>query len=68
MDTFSTKHCANITFPGTTNPERIVVFFYTEIPCDKLKKYENIEVPEAEIACSGIIPGLYVYNDIITEE
>ena len=47
MDSFQTPNLIPMTFPGSSNPDRMVVFFYSHLACDKLKKYENIEVPEA---------------------
>jgi alkylated DNA repair protein alkB family protein 8 len=45
-----------------------VVFFYTPLKCQDLKKSVNIEIPEAQIAKTGSIPGLYVFDNIITDE
>jgi len=55
-------------FDGSDNPNRTVVFFYTPLECKELKKNEKNEVPDAMVATSNAIPGLYVYDDIITEE
>ena len=48
--------------------DRTVVFFYTPLKCSELKKSVNIEVPISEIASSGSIPGLYIYDNFISEE
>lgn len=45
-----------------------MVFFYTPLKCGELKKSVNVEVPISEIAKSGSIPGLYIYDNFITEE
>lgn len=44
------------------------MFFYTPLIVTELKKNEKNEVPDAEIAKTGSIPGLFVYDDIINEE
>ena len=68
MNSLDPENCANITFNSSDNPNRTVVFFYTPLACKDLKKNEKNEVPEAEVAKTNSIPGLYVYDDIITEE
>jgi len=44
------------------------VFFYTPLKLSELKKSENIEISMAPMAKTGLIPGLYVWDDFITEE
>ena len=61
-------NCANITFPESQNPDRTVVFFYTPLKLSDLKKSESIEISTAPMAKTGIIPGLYVWDDFITIE
>jgi alkylated DNA repair protein alkB family protein 8 len=68
MESFEIKNCLNLKFEGSGNPDRTVVFYYTPFQCQELKKAENIEVPEAHTAKTGSIPGLYVYDNIISEE
>lgn len=61
-------NCANISFPGSQNPERTVVFFYTPMTLDMSKQSANVEIALAKNAETGSIPGLYVYHDVITPE
>lgn len=68
MDSFEIENCLNLRFEGSGNPDRTVVFYYTTYACMQLKKSENIDIQEAEVAKTNSIPGLYVYNDIITEQ
>jgi len=67
-EAMDSPNCANITFPDSQNPDRTVVFFYTPLKLSDLKKSENIEISMAPMAKTGIIPGLYVWDDFITEE
>ena len=67
MNSFDLENCANISFEGSDNPTRTVVFFYTPLACKDLKKNEKNEVPDAEVAKTNSIPGLYVYDEIISE-
>ena len=70
-EVMDTPNCANIKFPETeniANTDRVVVFFYTPLKANELKKSENIEIPDAEVAKTGSIPGLFVIDDFITEE
>ena len=69
-ESLDTPNCANIKFPETENipnTDRVVVFFYTPLKANELKKSENIEIPDAEVARTGSIPGLFVIDDFITE-
>jgi hypothetical protein len=50
MKTMDSANCKNIQFTGSENVDRTVVFFYTTIKCQELKKSVNIEVPISEIA------------------
>lgn len=68
MKSMDNRNCKNLQFSGSENLERTVVFFYTPLKCQELKKSVNIEVPISEVAQSGSIPGLYIYNDFVTEE
>jgi len=67
-EAMDTPNCASIKFEGASNPDRIVVFFYTLLRSDELRKNSTIEIDEAEIAKSGAIPGLYVIDEFITPE
>jgi len=44
------------------------VFFYTPLKCSELKQSVNVQVDVAEIAKTGSIPGLFVFDNVITEE
>ena len=68
LSVMDAPNCANIKFDGSQNPERTVVFFYTPLKLKELKKYENIEINLALNAKTGIIPGLYVYDEFISPE
>ena len=68
MKCMDNRNCKNLEFTGSENVDRTVVFFYTPLKCQELKKSVNIEVPISEIATSGSIPGLYIYDDFISEE
>lgn len=63
-----TPNCANISFPGSDNEERIVVFFYTNHKCNQLKISANLDIPPADLAKTGSIPGLIVIDDFISKE
>ena len=67
-DAMDSPNCANITFKDSQNPDRTVVFFYTPLNLADLKKSENIEISMAPMAKTGLIPGLYVWDNFITEE
>ena len=67
-ESMDSPNCANITFPESQNPDRTVVFFYTPLKLTELKKSENIEISMAPMAKTGSIPGLYVWDDFITED
>lgn len=68
MKCMDNRNCKNLQFTGSENVDRTVVFFYTPLKCQELKKSVNIEVPISEIAVSGSIPGLYIYDNFISEE
>ena len=61
-------NCANIKFAGSQNPDRTVVFFYTPMTLAESKQSAHVEIGLAEDAATGSIPGLYVYNDVITPD
>lgn len=47
--------------------ERQVVFFFTTLGFDELKNKATVDFPSSEYAKTGSIPGLYVYDEFITE-
>ena len=47
---------------------RTLVFFCTNILKDGMRKLEIVDFPEAQVAKTGSLPGLYVFDDFITEE
>ena len=47
--------------------KRVLVFFCTSIKKDGLKKQEIVDFPDASIAKTGSLPGLYVFDDFISE-
>ena len=47
--------------------ERVITFFYTPITFHELRKSTQVDVPDAEVAHDGALPGLYVYDNFITE-
>ncbi len=63
-----TPNCATITFDGSIQQERVVVFFYTCLRADQLLVKTTIEIDPAQIAKSGVIPGLYVIEEFVTPE
>jgi hypothetical protein len=48
--------------------DRYLVFFHTTITKDNLKRHELFNFPNASAAKSGMIPGLYIFNDFITQD
>ena len=68
MQKMDSTNCANIDFPESANLNRIVVFFYTPLRCQDLKKSIFVDIQDAEVAKTGSIPGLYVFNNIITSD
>ena len=47
--------------------ERYVVFIPTSVEFQQLKNRATVDFPQSTNAHTGIIPGLYVYDDFITE-
>ncbi len=47
---------------------RTLVFFHTSICKENLKRQTLIDFPNALIAKTNSIPGLYIYNDFVTTE
>jgi hypothetical protein len=47
--------------------DRVITFFYTPIKFDEMRKSSTIDVPNAIMAHTGALPGLYVIDDFITE-
>ena len=47
--------------------ERQLVFFFTHLSFDELKNKASVDFPCSTIAHSQIIPGLYIFDEFITE-
>lgn len=47
--------------------DRYVAFFQTPITFSELKNKATVDFPQSTNAYTGIIPGLYVFDDFITE-
>ena len=47
--------------------KRVLVFFCTSIKKDGLKKQEVVDFPDASVAKTGSLPGLYVFDDFVSE-
>jgi len=47
--------------------ERHLAFFPTHLDFTELKNKATVDFPSSVEAHSGLIPGLYIYNDFITE-
>ena len=47
--------------------DRYVAFFMTHIKFEQLKNKATVDFPQSKYAYSGIIPGLYVFDEFITE-
>lgn len=47
--------------------DRYAAFFTTHIKFEQLKNKATVDFPQSKYAYSGIIPGLHVYDDFITE-
>src|SRR4051812_41616093 len=47
--------------------DRMITFFYTPIHFKELRKSTNIDVPDAVFAYNNAIPGLYIYDNFISE-
>jgi hypothetical protein len=66
MENMNKESVKELTFFG--NKKRFVVFFYTDLKFKDLRKNSSIDVPDANIAKSGSLPGLFVFDDFISEE
>lgn len=53
---------------ATLYNKRTLVFFHTKLSKDDLKKNAVVDFPEAKVATSGAIPGLFIFDDFVTEE
>ena len=53
---------------ATIYEKRTLVFFCTNLAKDQMRKQEVVDFPEASIAKTGSLPGLYVFDEFITEE
>ena len=47
--------------------DRYVAFFPTPVRFEELKNKATVDFPQSTLAVTGIIPGLFVYDDFITE-
>lgn len=53
---------------ATLVDKRVLVFFNTALTKEDLKKNAVIDFPDASPAFTGAIPGLYIFDDFVTEE
>jgi len=52
---------------ATLFENRTLVFFHTKMTKDDLKKNTVIDFPDAVAAFTGAIPGLFIFDDFITD-
>lgn len=45
-----------------------MAFFHTVLEKDRLKRHKLINFPDATIAKTNSIPGLYIFNDFVSLE
>ncbi len=57
----------NIKVLQQNKKERHLAIFNTQLQSDELKNKATIDFPTSYLAKTGIIPGLYVYDEFITE-
>ena len=48
--------------------KRVLCFFHTTLLKNDLKKSSIVDFPDAQVACTGAIPGLYIFDNFVTEE
>ena len=48
--------------------KRVLCFFYTTLQKKDLKKSSIVDFPDAQIARTGAIPGLYIFDNFVSEE
>ena len=48
--------------------KRTLVFFHTPLTKDDLKKNAVVDFPEALVATTGAIPGLFIFENFVTDE
>ena len=65
MEQMDGQNVKNLKFYGK---ERVVVFLYTKFEGKDLRKNASIDVPNAEFAKTNSLPGLYVFDEFITEQ
>ncbi len=53
---------------ATLFENRTLVFFHTKMTKDDLKKNTVIDFPDAVAAFTGAIPGLFIFDDFITDQ
>lgn len=52
---------------ATIFSSRTLAFFHTSLTKDDLKKNAVVDFPEAVVARTGAIPGLYIFDDFVTD-
>lgn len=53
---------------ATLYDKRILAFFYTTLQKEDLKKSSIVDFPDAKVAYTGAIPGLYIFDDLVSEQ
>lgn len=53
---------------ATLYQKRVLAFFYTTLHKENLKKSSIVDFPDAKVAYTGAIPGLYIIDDFVTNE
>jgi len=53
---------------ATLYEKRVLAFFYTTLQKENLKKSSIVDFPDARVAFTGAIPGLYIIDDFVTDE
>ena len=53
---------------ATLFENRTLVFFHTHMTKDDLKKNTVIDFPDAKEAYTGAIPGLFIFDDFVTND
>ena len=48
--------------------KRVLCFFYTTLQKQDLKKSSIVDFPDAQLASTGAIPGLYIFDNFVTEQ
>lgn len=53
---------------ATLYQKRVLAFFYTTLQKQDLKKSSIVDFPDAKVAYTGAIPGLYILKNFVTDE